>query len=561
MEAENTVAHVLEVKEHPDSKKDDQNDLAKSPLTTPNASQKRSLTFYLILVALGASLCLVSIELTGTSTTQPAITQALKSDTFIWISSSYTLSSTAVLPLSGGLAEIFGRRPGILSALLLFALGSALCGAAQNMPWLIAARTVQGLGGGMIISIVNIIIGDLVPLQERGFVSGVLGLFWAMAGAFGPLVGGALADAGQWRWFFYLNIPISGLAIVLVIFLVKLPTPPGTMKEKLAKMDWVGNLLVIVSTTCIVISITWGGVVYSWSSARVLVPLILGLVGLLLFLVYEARVAKNPIVPFDILSNRTSFSGYVQNFLGALIFLAVLYYLPTYFQACKGASPRRSGIDTLSYSMSFGVPSILTGFSVTKTGKYRYQSYLGWIILVAATGALSTIREDTRLSQAIGLPSLISIGCGIVYSVVYFPVLAPLSVSRNAHALAFFTFVRLFAGVWGITIGGSILQNELQKRLPAEFVQSLPQGKGVSIAYSAIPLIASLEEPLRTQVRVAFAEGIRVIWFVMIAMAGVGLVSTWLMADVPMQAKVDQKWALQEKDKKIHADAEKHVSE
>jgi len=267
------------------------------------------------------------------------------------------------------------------------------------------------------------------------------------------------------------------------------------------------------------------------------------------FLVYEARIAKNPIVPFEVLSNRTSFSGYVQTFLSPVIFLAVVYYMPTYYQACKGASPRQSGIDSFGLTMTFGPASIVTGVSVTKSGKYRIQSYLGWTFLVAAAGALTSIRANTTLSQSIGLPSLISIGCGMAYSVAYFPVLAPLPVSRNAHALAFFAFCRSFAGVWGVTVGGTILQNELGKRLPQEFLKSLPQSGASSIAYAAIPQINSLAEPLRTQVRAAFADALRVIWFVMIGVAGVGLLSTALMADVPMQAKMDDKWTMPQEKK------------
>jgi hypothetical protein len=126
--------------------------------------------------------------------------------------------------------------------------------------------------------------------------------------------------------------------------------------------------------------------------------------------------------------------------------------------------------------------------------------------------------------------------------------------------LAFFAFCRSFAGVWGITVGGIILQNELRKRLPAEFVTSLPQGS-ISIAYSSIPLIASLEEPLRTQVRVAFADGIRIIWFVMIAISAAGLLSTLLMADIPMQTKMDQKWSVEQKKGDTENDADGDTTE
>ncbi|KAJ7250590.1 MFS general substrate transporter [Mycena rebaudengoi] len=505
---------------------------------------QRGPRFWLILLALGCALSLVSVELTATSTALPAILEDLNGGDFIWISSSYTLASTAILPLSGGISEIFGRRPAILSALVLFSLGSVLCATAKQLAWLIGGRAVQGLGGGMVLSVTNIIIGDLVTLQQRGFVSGVLGLSWALSAAFGPLIGGALADSGQWRWIFYLNLPISALTLVLVLILLDLPTPSGTINEKLAKMDWIGNILVVASTTAIVIALTWGGVVFPWSNFRVLVPLILGGVGMLAFLAYEARIAKHPIVPFEILSNRTSISGYLQTLLSPIVLLAAIYYLPTYYQACKGASPYQSGIDSFGLTMTLGPASIVTGVSITKTGKYRYQCYLGWVLLVVATAALTTLHEDTPLSRAIGLPSLISIGAGMIYSAGYFPVLAPLSVSRNAHALAFFAFCRSFAGIWGITVGGTVLQNELSKRLPAEFIASLPNGQGVTIAYAAIPRIEFLEEPLRTQVRVAFAESIRVIWLVLIAVAATGLLCALLMRNVPMQSKMDEKWAV-----------------
>ncbi|KAJ3858401.1 major facilitator superfamily domain-containing protein [Lentinula novae-zelandiae] len=496
------------------------------PETHEAQAQSRGLQFWLILVALGCALCLVSIELTSISTALPAITKELASTdaSFIWVSSSYTMASTAILPLSGGVSEIFGRRPAILSAVFLFCFGSALCGSATHLSWLIGARAVQGLGGGMILSITNIIIGDLVSLQERGFVSGILGLSWALSAAFGPLIGGAFANSGQWRWIFYMNIPISVLTALLLVMLLHLPTPPGTMKQKMAKMDWVGNALIITSTCSVVMALTWAGIIFPWSSLEVLLPLILGLVGQILLLLYEDRFAKSPIVPLKVISNCTSFSGYMQTFLSPTILLATIYYMPTYYQACKGDSPWKSGLHSLGLTIALGPASIIAGMSVTKSGKYHYQCYIGWSILVAGTGLLTMLDEESILSMAIALPALVSIGAGIIYSVAYFPVLAPLPPSHNAHALAFFAFCRSFAGVWGITIGGTILQNVLYKQLPAELSQS--STFGASFLYSDIQKIASLEEPLQLQVRNAFAEAIRAIWFAMLGVACIGLLST-----------------------------------
>ncbi|TBU29033.1 major facilitator superfamily domain-containing protein [Dichomitus squalens] len=509
---------------------------------------KRGARFWLIFLALSFALFLSPLELTSVSTALPTILLDLNNgEDFIWISSAYTLASTAILPLSGALAEIFGRRPSMLLALVLFALGSALCGSAQTVPWLIGGRTVQGMGGGCILSITNIVISDLVPLKERGFVSGVLGLVWALAAALGPLIGGAVSSHGQWRWLFYLNLPVCGLAFILVLTLLNLKNPPGTFLEKLAKIDWIGNFLIIASSSSCIIALTWGGVVYPWSSARVLVPLLVGLGGMGLFLLYEARIARHPMVPFIILSNRTSFSGYLQTFINPIVMLSVIYYLPTYFQACKGASPLISGVDTFGLSMVLGPIVILTGVSVTKWSRYRTQSYVGWAFLILAMGLLSMVSADTPLARTIGFSVLVSVGGGIVYAITYFPVLAPLPVDKNAHALAFFAFCRSFAGVWGVTISGTILQNELNKRLPVAFLNMYPGG--ASIAYSAIPDISGLQEPLRSQVRDAFAGSIAVIWQVMIGIAGAGLLSSLAMKNVQMGSKVDEKWGLEKGEK------------
>ncbi|KAF9040487.1 MFS general substrate transporter [Hymenopellis radicata] len=532
-----------------------------TPSVTPSESEKRDaaptsspvdtvvpqrgLRFWLIFMAVGFALFLSPLELTSVSTALPSIVRDLNGNDFIWITSSYTLASTAILPMSGGVAEIFGRRPSMLIALSLFALGSALCGSAQSIPWLIAARTVQGMGGGSILSISNIIISDLVPLKERGAISGVLGLVWALAAALGPLIGGAFTKGGQWRWLFYMNLPICGVAFGLVLLLLKLPSPPGNMMDKLKRMDWIGNGLVIASSSAVIIALTWGGATYSWSSYHVLAPLIIGLAGIVMFGVYEAKVAKEPIMPFVLLTNRTSLSGYIQTFINPIIMLSVIYYLPAYFQACKGASALRSGVETFGLSMVLGPVVILCGWSVTKLAKYRPQAWFGWIVLIIGTGLLSTIHAETSLAHSIGYSTLISIGGGFVYAITYFPVLAPLAVSQNAYALAFFAFCRSFAGVWGVTIGGTILQNELAKRLPADFSAHLHGG--ADIAYSVIPIIGSLEEPLRSEVREAFAESIRVVWQTMIGIAGIGLLSSLLMKEVALHKKVDEKWAMDEK--------------
>ncbi|KAJ3487952.1 hypothetical protein NLI96_g3174 [Meripilus lineatus] len=465
---------------------------------------------------------------TAVSTILPTIVSSLHGRDFVWVSSAYSLASTCLIPASGGLAEVLGRRPVMLSAIGLFALGSALCGSAQNMTWLIAGRAIQGAGGGAIYSLSSIIIGDFVPLRERGTYQSTTGMVWTIAASIGPMVGGSLATKGQWRWLFYLNLPISGVAAGLVLIFLTLRTPTGTLREKLSRMDWVGNAIITGSSASCMIALTWGGIQFPWTSAHVLIPLVIGCVGITFFMVYEYISAKDPIEhghPSPALTH------------------APLDFLPAYFQACFAASPIRSGVLALSLCASIGPSVVIAGASIGLTKKYRPQLWIGWVLIILGMGALSTLRADSPLSHYGVLPLIMSIGAGIVYASTYFPVLAPLPITENAHALAFFAYLRSFAAVWGITIGTAVLQNELGKRLPADILQELPGG--IAAVYSVIPLINSLPDDLKSPLRVAFAGSAAVIWEVMAGIAGIGFLASLFMEALPLHTQVDEKWGLQ----------------
>ncbi|KAL0954049.1 hypothetical protein HGRIS_005201 [Hohenbuehelia grisea] len=504
---------------------------------------KRDWRFWVIFTSIALSLFISALELSAVSTALPIIVQDLNGSDFVWIGSAYALSATAFVPLSGGLAQIFGRRPVMLGSLLFFALGSALCGAASSMNFLIAGRTVQGVGGGGIASLTQIILSDLVPLRERGVFNGFIGIAWAIASGTGPIIGGSLAQAGQWRWLFYLNIPVCGVAATFVVVFLRLRTPSGTLREKLNRMDWVGNFFLIAATTSCVIALTWSGIQFSWASAQVLVPFIIGLCGLVGFLVYEAIVPKHPVVPFVLMSTITGLSGFLQTFLMPIVLLALVYFIPVYFQGCKDASPVASGVDTFGIAFSLAPSGIIAGISVATTKQYRPQLWLSWALVMIGCGLLSTLHADSPRANAIGYQIIVGAGLGILSTTTYFPVLAPLHVSSNAAALATFTFLRNFAQVWGVTIGGTILQNQLTNRLPPQFIASFPQG--TAIAYSIIPQIRSLQEPLKGQVRVAFAESLRVVWQVLIGIGAIGLLVSLGMKHLPLHTSVDRDWGME----------------
>ncbi|TBU31313.1 MFS general substrate transporter [Dichomitus squalens] len=507
----------------------------------PAVVRKKGVVFWLIFLSICVALFLSALELTAVSTALPTIAHDLHASDFVWVGSAYALSSTAFLPMSGGIAQMFGRRPALLGALALFALGSGICGGASSMTMLIAGRTVQGLGGGGIQSLSSIIVADLVTLQERGLYAGLFGLTWSIAGVIGPVVGGSLANEGQWRWLFYLNLPICGAAAICTQLFLKLPTPPGTFSEKMKRLDWIGNTLIIGGTTAVTIALTWGGVTAPWHSAQVLVPLIIGLVLLVLFMLWEARWASHPLVPISLLSNRTSLSGYIQTFFISVVALAVVYYLPTYFQGCKDASPIKSGVMLLGLA-TLAPAALLAGVIVNRSHRYRPQMWFGWCLVLLGLGLLTTLKAQDGVSRAIGFSVLVGVGIGSLYSTVIFPVQAPLPVSQNARALAFLQFLRSFAGVWGVTIGATVLQNELQQRVSPSFLENFPQGVG--IAYAIIPQIPSLPGPLKSDIHGAFAGSLQVVWQVLIGIAGIGFISSLFMEGLPLHAALDEEWTL-----------------
>ncbi|KZT24131.1 iron permease [Neolentinus lepideus HHB14362 ss-1] len=486
---------------------------------------------------------LSALEITALSTTLPTIAQHLKGGDFIWAGTVPSLGSTAILPLCGALALAFGRKHVLISVICLFAAGCAICGAAVNMPMLIVGRAFQGMGGGGILTMTEIIFSDMVPLKQRGIFLSISASVWALASAIGPPVGGALASTGHWRWLFFLNLPICAVAVILQCIFYNVKTPKESVVAKLRSIDWIGNIVLIGSVTAIVMAFTWGGVTYAWSSYQVLVALCVGLAGFFVFFVYEAYFCTKPTIPWSIVMNRTSMSGYLCTFIHGIPINGIIYYMPVYFQAVKVASPIRSGVDVFGLCFTVAPFGILCGALVQISKKYRPANWTGWVLMTIGCGLLTLLNENSTIGQFVGYQIVAGAGAGIVWTGTLFPILAPLPYSNNTGALAFYMFTKCLSTVFGIMVGGTILQNELRRRLPVDFTAKFPAG--AQLAYSAIPLIRNLGVPLRNEVIHAFAESTRLIWITFTAISGLGLVCSLFMKEVSMQTKMDEQWALQ----------------
>ncbi|KAI0681786.1 hypothetical protein C8T65DRAFT_703939, partial [Cerioporus squamosus] len=303
----------------------------------------------------------------------------------------YTIASTAIVPLVGDLVSGFSRKPVLLTFVLTFALGSAVSGAAQNMNMLIAGRAIQGFGGGRCLAVTEIVYADLVPLPERGKFQDIVVSIGAdkdgaaLQGMGDWLVPTAvavptIANSGAWRWLFFLNLPLCGIAMMLTSVFLKVRAPKSSLKEKLRQMDWIGITIIVGSTVSLALAFTWGGLTFPWDSANVLSPMIIGAVGIAFFLIAEKYWIKGATVPRYFFTSPTTLSGYMGTFFHGIISLAAI---------C---------------------------ISVKALKKYRPQNYIEWAITLIGFGVITRLDADSTRAQYICSQIPRGIGLGIVWS-------------------------------------------------------------------------------------------------------------------------------------------------
>ncbi len=488
--------------------------------------------FWLIFVAVCVATLLVAIDVSIISTALPTIAEDLHSaELFVWVANAYVLATTVVQPIYGQMANIFGRRSLTIISVLLFMLGSGLAGGATSTAMLIAARVIQGLGGGGIITLGEIIICDLLPLRERGQYSGLIAGTYAIGTVIGPVLGGVFTQHVTWRWVFYINLPICGLALGLIVPFLNLKYHrQGTIFDRMKRMDWIGAFMLTASVTAILLALAWAGTKHSWSSWRTILPLILGAIGMLGFLAlqFTGHVAE-PTMPPKLFSNRTSVSIFLMAFVHGILLLYVTYFMPVYFQAVRGASPTRSGVEIFPIATTIAPAAAVSGIMVTVTGKYRLYHFLGFALMAAGCGSLSTLDTQSSMGAWIGFQLMFGLGNGMVFNTMIPPLLASLPSSEVATATATWTFMRSFGQIWGIAIPSAIfnqrVDNLVHTRLSAfpGIAQLLVRGGAYQKATAVFINSLSESDNLRGIVKSVYVDALRTVWYVSIPFAVIGI--------------------------------------
>ncbi|SJX64144.1 uncharacterized protein SRS1_14798 [Sporisorium reilianum f. sp. reilianum] len=427
----------------------------------------------LCFVGLSAALFTALLDQSIISTALGRITESFHAgNESSWLSTSYLLTSTAASPLYGRFSDIFGRKVCLMVALVGFLVGSALCAAAQSVTQLIVFRALAGAFGGGIMSLVMVVVGDVVSLRQRGTYQGVLGVVVALANAGGPLIGGALASA-NWRWCFIIAVPIIIVALVMVILLLPLKKVDGDMKSKLAKVDYLGILLVLSGSVLMLLGLNWGGQQYAWTSPHVLVTLVLGAVLYIAFGVVEARVAALPLIPMRLFRIGTVCSVLVQTMCTGGIFYLLLFFVPQFTQVVKGYSGVKAGVTLIPLMALQAVTSIVAGVLVSKTGRYKLIIVGGFAIYSVGVGLLGLLDHTSSIGQVIGFLLLSGFGAGGTFQTTL--VAAQNAVDRQDLAVVTSArnFARLFGGTLCLAISYTVLNNTVRhhvRTLPADVI-------------------------------------------------------------------------------------------
>ncbi|KAK4167236.1 putative transporter [Cladorrhinum sp. PSN259] len=498
----------------------------------PEESRTRTQTA-LIIAALGSALFLAALDVTIVTVAIPTIAQEFNSTAgYTWIGSAYMLGSAGGAPIWGKISDIWGRKQVMLIAVAVFWVGSLLSAVSKNMGMLIAARAIQGIGGGGVIILVNVCISDLFSMRKRGVYFGVMGIVWAIAGAIGPVLGGVFTSKVTWRWCFYVNLPISGLGFAVLAFVLRLHNPRTPMRQGLAAVDWLGSVTVIGATLMILFGLEFGGVTYPWSSATVICLIIFGAITTGLFVLIEWKVAKFPLMPLRLFKSRSSVASFGVAAFQAIVFISGSYYLPLYFQAVLGASPLMSGVYILPFVLSLSVVSAITGGIIKKTGRYLECIVGGMAIMTIGFGLFINLEPKANWPKIIIYQIIAGVGVGPNFQAPLIALQSTVEGRDMAVATATFGFVRQLFTAISVVIGGVVFQNSMQDQYPQLLAELGPEAADLLSgrnAASSVGMVQQLPEQDQDVAHYAYYKSLRTMYIMYVAFAAVGTLVSLLV--------------------------------
>lgn len=417
----------------------------------------------LVMVGVMLAMFLSSLDQMIVATSIPKIVKELNGlEHLSWVITAYMLSSTVVVPIYGKLSDIYGRKGFIISGILIFLIGSVFSGLSQNMFQLIASRAVQGIGGGAIFANAFAIIGDLFPPAERGKWQGLTGGVFALSSVIGPTLGGFLTDNFSWRWNFFINIPVGILALVAIFFLM----PKITSHTKDRSIDYAGAIFLSISIISLLL-----GFVASQSGADLTSQVLLFLtafVSSVLFILVEREV-KEPILPLDLFKNRIFTVSSILVFLVAFGMFGSILFVPIFAQLVLGVTATSSGAILTPMMLSIVAGSIISGQTISRFGRYKPQTIIGFLIFISGLFLLSRMTSSTSENELILRMVITGLGLGLTNPVFTLAVQNAFDYSRLGVVTSSSQLFRSIGGVMGVTILGNLMNTKLRDKIPDLF--------------------------------------------------------------------------------------------
>jgi len=498
-------------------------------MTLPNTSAppaaKRPVNHLILLfTTLMVVMLLASLSQMIFSTALPTIVGELHGvDRMMWVITAYMLASTITMPIYGKAGDLFGRKQMMLVAITLFMAGSLVGAVAPTMPWLIAARTIQGLGGGGLMILSQASVADFVPARERGKYAGFMGGVFAVSSVAGPLLGGWLTEGPGWRWVFWTVIPLALLAMLAIVTLM-----PSVHKAVAARprIDTAGIALMSLSTTAIILAATWGGHTYNWVSPQIIALLVGALILAALFVWAESR-AEHPVIPLTLFRNRNFVLTTTAGLVTAIAMFGVVGYLPTYFQMAEGVSATEAGLLMVPLMGSLLFTSVILGAVVSKTGRYKVIPIVGSLILAVGLGLLSTVSLGTPLAVICLYMAVMGAGLGSSMQILTLIVQNEFPHRLVGTATAANNYFRQV----GSSLGAAVVGSLFVARLSALIAERLTAAGGASGSSKSLTpaLVNSLPAPIRAIIVQSYNDALVPIFVFMVPL---GLLAALLLAFV-----------------------------
>ncbi|AZQ71387.1 MFS transporter [Streptomyces luteoverticillatus] len=488
-------------------------------------------------VAIGALLLgmlLAALDQTIVSTALPTIVSDLGGlEHLSWVVTAYMLASTAATPLWGKLGDQYGRKKLFQTAIVIFLIGSALCGLARNMPELIGFRALQGLGGGGLMVLSMAIVGDIVPPRDRGRYQGLFGAVFGGTSVLGPLLGGLFVDHLSWRWVFYVNLPIGVVALAVIAAVLHIP-----VSRVPHRIDYLGTFLIAAVAICLVLMTSLGGTSYPWSSWRIIGLGVVGVVLLLPFVLVERRAAE-PVLPLGLFRIHTFALCSVIGFVVGFAMFGSMTYLPTFLQVVHGVSPTLSGVHMLPMVAGLLIASTGSGQIVSRTGHYKVFPIAGTAVMTI--GLLLLHRLDPAVSTATmsAYFFVFGFGLGLVMQVLVLIVQNSVGYQDLGVATSGATFFRSIGASFGVSIFGTIFTSKLGPRI-ADALAGVPLPPGVTPdALKSDPRVLHRLPPAqRTGVLAAYSQSITDVFLYAVPPALLAFALAWLLREEPLRGSV-----------------------